>query len=299
MDRGQDFILICCGPCIEKQPGRLCLMNHRFKRPYIFLCIQMKSQKKDIQSHLQPLFPKNPLICWKWQLAQTVSFGWFCKTERYSKRTNAPNSSLRPLFHHPTLRPRKVSIVSEPQGKRNVTMIRAVFTLFPCSLYLQFRVDRQVLMHVWGQLKTAWLYIVDEHYDPIQGWEEVTWYSEEQIGKPALRELSWEIVAASRGTKTVTVHGIRKLASGLSNLLNLLQALSHPLLVFSGPQFNISSLLKTSPSGVSGPKFKASETEERSLSSPLLCCVILGKSHHKFLSSISRQPQSGGKDLPT
>ena len=35
------------------------------------------------------------------------SFIWFCKTERYGKRTNVPKSSPCPLFHHPTLRPRK------------------------------------------------------------------------------------------------------------------------------------------------------------------------------------------------
>ena len=81
MDRGQDFlILICCGPCIEKQPGRPCLMNHRFKRPLpsIMLHISMypnEVPKKRYTISSPTTFPsKNPLICWKWQLAQTVEF---------------------------------------------------------------------------------------------------------------------------------------------------------------------------------------------------------------------------------
>ena len=114
MDRGQDFlILICCGPCIEKQPGKPCLIIIDSKglyqvSCYIFLCIQMKSQEKGIQSHLQPLFPlRIPWFAGKASLLRPWSFGWVCKAERYGKGTNAPNSAARPLFHHPTPRPRK------------------------------------------------------------------------------------------------------------------------------------------------------------------------------------------------
>lgn len=163
----------------------------------------MKSQKKDIQSHLQPLFPlRIPWFAGNGSLLRPWSFGWFCKTERYSKRTNTPNSSLRPLFHHPTLRPRKAYC-------KNLKEREMWLWSEQCSLY--FRVHficsfpglTAKSSCMFGVIKNCLDFILLMSI-MIQFRAEKKWILilEEQIGKPALRELSWEIVAASRGTNS-------------------------------------------------------------------------------------------------
>ena len=63
----------------------------------------MKSQEKDIKSHLQPLFPlRIPLSAGKASLLRLWSFGWFCKTERHVREQvllkvpHAPFSTIQP-----------------------------------------------------------------------------------------------------------------------------------------------------------------------------------------------------------
>ena len=234
----------------------------------------MKSQEKDIQSHLQPLFPlRIPWFAGKASLLRPWSFGWFCKTKRYGKRTNAPKSSSCPLFHHPTLRPRKTYC-------KNLKEIKMWLLSEQCYFISSFPGLTAKSSCTFGCIKNCLDFILLVSI-MIQFRAEKKWILilEDQIGKPALRDLSWEIVAASHGTNSNCTWDQKHWPLGSAISLTYCKPSLTPL-AFSGPQFNISFLLKTSPSGVYGPKFKASETKERVSALPLLCCVILGKSHH-------------------
>lgn len=112
-------------------------MNHRrHRKPYqvscnLFPCIQMKCQDKDIKVSSPATFPsENPSIAGKNQLAlDRWSLGWFCKTERHSKRTNAPKVSH---FHSPTIQPWDQENYCTPR-KENLMITRAGFTVFQFS----------------------------------------------------------------------------------------------------------------------------------------------------------------------
>ena len=171
-DRHQDFLTGMSGPCTEKQPVEPCLTNHRFESLYqvscnLLPCIQMKCQDKDIKISSPATFPsENPSICWKKPACSGPwSLGWFCKTERHSKKTNAPNSLPFPLPHHPTLGPRKNHCNNHQERKiwwlpEQVSLFSSFprwtaksSHVFECVGFgMIYRLDFLLLMSIWATL---------------------------------------------------------------------------------------------------------------------------------------------------
>ena len=181
-------------------------MNDRFERPLPSIMQPISMYPNEMPRWRYKNLISNHFSLWesfdlleKPACSEPWSLGWFCKTERHSKRTNAPKSPPFPLPHHPTLGPRK-NYCNNHQERKIWWLPEQVslFSSFPRWTAKSSHVFECVGFEMIYRLDFLLLVSIISHLGSEKNWSLIF---EEQIGKSALRELYWEREAASPGTK--------------------------------------------------------------------------------------------------